>query len=61
MSHALGASTGNTINTLNLGFSYIYEIQIESLKELDSNDAQCTTYSGFSYTQVKTTIVGTVS
>ena len=54
--HAIGTSAaGNTINNLNLGFNDNYEIHLEFLKELDSNGAQCSSYSTHSYTQVQTT------
>ena len=53
MPDAIGASTvGVKIHTLNLGFSSNYEIQFESIEDLDSIDAPCNTYLGYSYPKV---------
>ena len=54
--HAVGASTaGNTIYSLNPGFTSNYEIQIESSVDLDSIDDQCSSNSEYLYPQVRIT------
>ena len=51
---AIGTSSyGNDLKTLTLGYTNMFEVQLESYKELDPDGARCSTYTGYSYSQVR--------